>query len=95
MHKNVLSLKVKEAYSHDIGNEIARIDFDSMDSLEVLTYDTIEIMGKQKTVTKCLPLNSSDNGRAIIRIDKTIRTMAKIRIGQYVKVKRIGNHRKI
>ncbi|HYJ03329.1 MAG TPA: hypothetical protein VEW92_14055, partial [Nitrososphaeraceae archaeon] len=48
------SLKVLEAYTRDVGRGIARIDYDTMDSLTVSTGDVVEIRGKRRTTAKCL-----------------------------------------
>ena len=56
MNQNALSLKVLEAYTRDVGRGVARIDYDSMDTLNASTGDVIEIKGKRRTVAKCLPL---------------------------------------
>ena len=56
MSQNALSLKVLEAYTRDVGRGVARIDYDSMDTLNASTGDVIEIKGKRRTVAKCLPL---------------------------------------
>ena len=69
MSQNALSLKVLEAYTRDVGRGVARIDYDSMDTLNASTGDVIEIKGKRRTVAKCLPLYPSDEGKGIIRID--------------------------
>ncbi|HEY6658615.1 MAG TPA: hypothetical protein VIZ62_08815, partial [Nitrososphaeraceae archaeon] len=53
---NNTSLKVLEAYTRDVGRGIARIDYDTMDSLAVSTGDVVEIRGKRRTTAKCLPL---------------------------------------
>ena len=50
MSQNALSLKVLEAYTRDVGRGVARIDYDSMDSLSASTGDVIEIKGKRRTV---------------------------------------------
>mgnify|MGYP003684696459 CR=1 FL=1 len=60
MTQNSLSLKVLEGYTRDVGRGVARIDYDSMDTLNASTGDTIEIKGKRRTVAKCLPLYPSD-----------------------------------
>src|SRR5918912_893520 len=66
---NTLSIKILEAYTRDVGRGVARIDYDSMDSLSASTGDVIEIRGKRRTVAKCLPLYPSDEGKGIIRVD--------------------------
>ncbi|MFB5648998.1 MAG: hypothetical protein ACE5RM_05905, partial [Candidatus Nitrosomaritimum aestuariumsis] len=50
MSQNALSLKVLEAYTRDVGRGVARIDYDSMDTLGASTGDVIEIKGKRRTV---------------------------------------------
>jgi len=90
MTHSTLSLKIFEAYTRDIGKGIARIDYDSMDSIGNSTMDIIEIKGNRMTVAKCFPLDPLDEGRGIIRVDKRVRHNAKIRIGQYVLVKRVA-----
>jgi transitional endoplasmic reticulum ATPase len=87
--QNSLSLKVLEAYTRDVGRGVARIDYDSMDSLGASTGDVIEIKGKRRTVAKCLPLYPSDEGKGIIRVDGLVRNNAGIAIGDTVIVKKI------
>ena len=79
-----LSLKILEAYTRDVGRAIARIDYDSMDSLSVSTGDVVESGGKRKTVAKCLPLYPSDEGKGIIRVDGLVRNNAGVAIGAHV-----------
>ncbi|MDR4511558.1 MAG: CDC48 family AAA ATPase [Nitrososphaeraceae archaeon] len=89
MSQNTISLKVLEAYTRDVGRGIARIDYDTMDSLAVSTGDVIEIRGKRRTTAKCLPLYPSDEGKGIIRIDGLVRNNSGIAIGDNVFVKKI------
>ena len=37
------TLKILEAYTRDVGRGVARIDYDSMDSLSASTGDVVEI----------------------------------------------------
>lgn len=89
MSNNTLSLKVLEAYTRDVGRGVARIDYDSMDTLNASTGDVIEIKGKRRTVAKCLPLYPSDEGKGIIRIDGLGRNNAGIAIGDTITVRKI------
>ena len=89
MSQNVLSLKVLEAYTRDVGRGVARIDYDSMDTLNASTGDVIEIKGKRRTVAKCLPLYPSDEGKGIIRIDGLGRNNSGIAIGDTISVRKI------
>jgi transitional endoplasmic reticulum ATPase len=89
MSENGLALKVLEAYTRDVGRGVARIDYDSMDTLRASTGDVIEIKGKRRTVAKCLPLYPSDEGKGIIRIDGLGRNNSGIAIGDTISVRKI------
>ena len=89
MSQSALSLKVLEAYTRDVGRGVARIDYDSMDTLNASTGDVIEIKGKRRTVAKCLPLYPSDEGKGIIRIDGLGRNNSGIAIGDTISVRKI------
>src|SRR5919201_604063 len=95
--QNTLSLKVLEAYTRDVGRGVARIDYDSMDSLGASTGDVIEIRGKRRTVAKCLPLYPSDDGKGIIRVDGLVRKNAVIAIANTVifKKKKVAPAKKV
>src|SRR6476469_3082883 len=84
------TLKVHEAYTRDVGRGAARIDYESMDSLNASTGDVIEIKGgKRRTVAKCLPLYPSDEGKGIIRVDGLLRNNAGVAIGDTVEITKI------
>src|SRR5947208_16711322 len=87
--QNTLSLKVLEAYTRDVGRGVARIDYDSMDSLSASTGDVIEIRGKRRTVAKCLPLYPSDEGKGIISVDGLVRNNAGVAIEDSVALSKI------
>ncbi len=89
MQPDTFSLKILEAYTRDVGRGVARIDYDSMDSLTASTGDVIEIRGKRRTVAKCLPLYPSDEGKGIIRVDGLVRNNAGVAIGDTVVVRKI------
>ena len=89
MSESELTLKVLEAYTRDVGRGVARIDYDSMDTLNASTGDVIELKGKRRTVAKCLPLYPSDEGKGIIRIDGLGRNNSGIAIGDAITVKKI------
>src|SRR6186997_952122 len=89
-NNNNLSIKILEAYSRDVGRGVARIDYESMDSLNASTGDVIEIKGnKRRTVAKCLPLYPSDEGKGIIRVDGLVRNNAGVAIGDTTVVRKI------
>ena len=89
MTHNSLSLKVAEAYTRDVGRGVARIDYDSMDTLNASTGDVIEIKGKRRTVAKCLPLYPSDEDQGFIRIDGLTRNNSGTEIGDTISMRKI------
>ncbi len=89
MSENALSLKVIEAYIRDVGRGVARIDYDSMDAPDASTGYVIDIMGKRRTVAKCLPLYPADEGKGIIGIDDLSRNNSGIAIGDTITVRKV------
>ncbi|MEW6603663.1 MAG: CDC48 family AAA ATPase [Thermoproteota archaeon] len=89
MSQNLPSLKILEAYTRDVGRGVARIDYDTMDSLGAVAGDIIKITGKRVTVAKCLPLYPSDEGKGVIRIDGLMRNNAGVGIGDTITAKKI------
>ncbi|MGH9999252.1 MAG: CDC48 family AAA ATPase, partial [Nitrosopumilaceae archaeon] len=89
MSQNSISLKVLEAYSRDVGRGIARLDYDSTNSLSAATGDVIEIKGKKRTVAKCMPLYPSDEGKGIIRVDGLVRNNLGVAVGDKIEVRKI------
>jgi hypothetical protein len=76
MTNDNIQLKVLEGYTRDICRGVARIDYSDMDKIGASTGDVIEIIGKRRTVGKCLPLYPSDEGKGIIRMDGLVRNNA-------------------
>ena len=89
MSQKTQSLKVEDFYTDDTSRGFARIDYVYMDYLGASTGDTIEIMGRKRTVAKCKSLYAVDEGRAIIRLDKFTRKNADIDVGEDVRISKI------
>jgi len=68
---------------------VARLDYESMDVLGVSSGDIVEITGKRKSVAKCLPLYSSDEGKGIIRVDGLARNNTGVAVGDMVILRKI------
>lgn len=68
---------------------MARLDYESMDALGVSSGDIVEITGKRKSVAKCLPLYSSDEGKGIIRVDGLARNNTGVAVGDMVILRKI------
>ncbi|HEX9911750.1 MAG TPA: hypothetical protein VGB01_00725, partial [candidate division Zixibacteria bacterium] len=58
-----LSLKVREAFTKDVGRVIARIDPEDMKSIGAQVGDIIQISGERKTVAKVMPAYMEDRGK--------------------------------
>ena len=85
-----LSLKVLEAYSTDVGRGVARIDQNSLNLLSLSEGDSVEIIGKDKTVeAKCLALLPYDEGRGIIRVDPHISKSIGVSVGETINIRTI------
>jgi len=87
---STVSLKILEAYTRDVGRGIARIDYDTLKSLNASAGDIIEIAGgKRRTIAKCLPLYPSDEGKGVIRVDGLIRSNAGISVDDAVTITKV------
>ncbi len=89
MSSQEVTLRVLEAYSRDVGRGAIRVDYDAMDSIDASTGDILEIIGKRKTVGKCLPLYPSDEGKGVLRMDGLVRNNSGVAIGDNVTIRRI------
>ncbi len=85
----MIKLRCLEAYTRDVGRGVIRIDYDTMDQLNVSTGDWVEVKGRRKTVAKCLPLYPSDEDKQICRIDGLERNNADTAVGKSVKINNI------
>ena len=91
-----MKLKLIEAYTRDVGRGIARIDYDTMDELNVSTGDIIELKNKNKTtVAKALPLYPSDEKKNVLRAEGIIRkNLNNIKTGEEIDVVKATNVQK-
>ncbi|MEM2243005.1 MAG: CDC48 family AAA ATPase [Candidatus Bathyarchaeia archaeon] len=86
---NVVTLRVAEARSRDVGRGIARLDPEAMEKLGLTPGDVVEIGGKRKTVAICWPGYGEDAGKGIIRIDGYTRNNAGVSIDEKVTVRKV------
>jgi len=77
------------AYTGDVGRGVARIDFDTMDSLDASEGDVLEIKGERSTVVKCLGSCASDDEKGIVRIDRLIRNNAGLKLGDIASLRKV------
>jgi len=88
-NSNVVTLRVAEARSRDVGRGIARLDPEVMEKLGLTPGDVVEISGKRRTVAICWPGYSEDAGKGIIRIDGYTRNNAGVSIDEKVTVRKV------
>jgi len=69
-------VRVAEAKSRDVGHGIVRIDPLIAERLNITTGDTVEIIGKRRTVALSWYGYPEDRGKQIIRIDGATRRNA-------------------
>lgn len=87
--------EVLEAYQHDVGHGIARLDKKSMNLLDIHENDIIEIQAKRATVAICKLLSNLEDRQGTydlggyIRIDGVIRNNAGAEIGDVVTIKKV------
>ena len=79
-----IKLRVSEASQDDAYKGIARIDNETMKSLEIKRGDVVIIKGAKETLAIVDRAYPADVGEGIIRIDGIIRKNAKTGVGEYV-----------
>ncbi len=85
----MLTLKVAEAGSRDVGRGIARLDPKDMERMGASVGDVIQLEGKKITVAKVMPAYTEDRGKKIIQIDGIVRENSQIGIDEKVKVQKV------
>ncbi len=87
--KSVLTLKVTEALSKDMGRAYARMDPEDLKRLKVAIGDIVQVEGKRKTVCKAMPTYQELRGRSKLQLDGLSRDNAGAGMDDTVKVKKI------
>ncbi|MHA1580256.1 MAG: CDC48 family AAA ATPase [Candidatus Freyarchaeota archaeon] len=82
-------VRVAEAKSRDVGHGIVRIDPLIAERLNITTGDTVEIVGKRRTVALSWYGYPEDRGKQIIRIDGATRRNAGVGIDDKATIRRI------
>ena len=83
----VLHPQVTEALARDIGKGLARLDPADIATLGLKVGDTVELVGRRKTVGKLMPTYSAYRGRGRVQIDGVTRENAGATIDQSVTVR--------
>jgi transitional endoplasmic reticulum ATPase len=89
MVEKELGVGIQAGYLSDKGKGIARLDVNSMNYLDLSPGDIIEIQGKRRTYSKCLPRSEKGYDEGILNIDGLIRKNAGVEIGNRIYIKKI------
>ncbi|MHB1416191.1 MAG: hypothetical protein ACYC1C_13165, partial [Chloroflexota bacterium] len=84
-----VALRVAEALLEDLDTGAVRIDSDDMERVGLLPGDIIEVTGKRSTVGRVLPMPPGVRGRALIRLDGTLRENAQAGLDERVTIRRV------
>ncbi|MCL7412931.1 MAG: AAA family ATPase, partial [ANME-2 cluster archaeon] len=83
-----LTLRVAESHHRDVGRDIARIEREKMEELDLVSGDYIEINGKDTTYAIVWPAYPEDRGKEVLRIDGNIRNNARVSLDDKVLIKK-------
>jgi transitional endoplasmic reticulum ATPase len=87
-----VSLRVQEAKKRDIGRNIARIDQETMEKLDIKTGDVIALVGKKESAGIAWPSYPQDSGLGIIRIDSRLKKNIGTSIDETIQIKKVKIH---
>ena len=87
-----VALRVQEAKKRDIGRNIARIDQETMDKLDIKTADIISLIGKKETDAIAWPSYPQDSWLGIVRIDSRLIKNAGTSIDETIQIRKVITH---
>ena len=82
-------VRIAESKPRDVGHGIVRVDPSVAEKLNITTGDTVEIVGKNRTVALSWYGYPEDRGTQIIRIDGATRRNAGVGIDDKASVRRV------
>ncbi len=87
----VLQPRVTEALARDLGKGLARLDPSDIAQLGLKVGDTVELIGRRKTIGKLMPTYSAYRGRGRVQIDGVTRENAGATIDQPLTVRPVSS----
>ncbi|MBY9016779.1 MAG: CDC48 family AAA ATPase [Candidatus Lokiarchaeota archaeon] len=87
-----ISLRVQEAKKRDIGRNIARIDQETMEKLDIKTGEYIALVGKKESAGIAWPSYPQDSGLGIIRIDSRLKKNIGTNIDETIQIRKAKTH---
>ncbi len=88
----IVALRVQEAKKRDIGRNIARIDQETMEKLNIQTGDVIALSGKKESAGIAWPSYPQDSGLGIIRIDSRLKKNTGASIDETIQIRKVNAH---
>ncbi len=88
----LVALRVQEAKKRDIGRNIARIDQETMEKLNIQTGDVISLTGKKESAGIAWPSYPQDSGLGIIRIDSRLKKNTGASIDETIQIRKVKAH---
>jgi len=88
----IVALRVQEAKKRDIGRNIARIDQETMEMLNIQTGDVIALSGKKESAGIAWPSYPQDSGLGIIRIDSRLKKNTGASIDETIQIRKVNAH---
>ncbi|NHJ20539.1 MAG: AAA family ATPase [Candidatus Lokiarchaeota archaeon] len=88
-NSKVIALRVQEAKKRDIGRNIARIDQEAMEELDIKTGDVIALIGKKESAGIAWPSYPQDSGLGIIRIDSRLKKNTGTSIDETIQIRKV------
>ncbi len=89
--ERLLTLRVAEGQSKDVGRGIARIDPQDFERIGVAIGDIVSITGKRTTVAKIMPAYHADRGKGIVQIDGIIRENTQASLDEKVRIHKVDH----
>lgn len=84
--KQEIELKVSEALQEDINEGIARLDSQTMQKMNIVSGDLIELIGKASVIVRAMRSEAMEEEN-MIRLDGTTRQNINTSIGEFIKIK--------
>ena len=88
----IVILRVQKAKMRDIGRNIARIDQETMEKLNIQTGDVIALSGKKESAGIAWPSYPQDSGLGIIRIDSRLKKNTGASIDETIQIRKVNAH---
>ncbi len=85
----VRTLRVQKAKKRDSGRNIARVDQEVMEALDVKTGDIIALVGKKESAGIAWPSYPQDTGLGVIRIDARLRKNTETGIDDAIRIMKV------